>query len=85
MTLQELTYRINLSNNGYIFCPTNAEIACAKANPLEVEFKGGLIFNKGFKPPTYSDPKKGAPKFNFDLEADYEGAILDQQAHYLFD
>lgn len=83
MGLNELLSKIDLCNNGYIFAPTWAEKQCAIANPQAVEFKGGRIFRKGFKPEVFPYIPTKKP-VSFDPGYDAEEAILARQEADLF-
>lgn len=82
MTLAQLLQSLASTNNGYLFAPTAAELACARANPAAVRLVGTMIY------PLDWHAKHGAawnamrpapaPRPLRD-DFDYEGAILTRQ------
>lgn len=80
MKLAELLAGIDLCNNGYIFAPTAAEIATARANPQAVKIIGGVIYPIDRPINPYPRellvPRAYTPN---DGDFDYEGAILARQ------
>jgi hypothetical protein len=82
MTLDQLRASLAATNNGYLFAPSAAELACARAHPDAVRLVGTMIY------PLDWHAKYGkawdamrplaAPRQVRD-EFDYEGAILSRQ------
>ena len=76
--IENLLASIDRTNNGYLFAPTNAELALAKQHPDQVKITNGRIARVSTAIPHYPDSKARAvstPNDGFD----YEGAILARQ------
>lgn len=79
-TINELLDHIDLTNNGYIFAPTEAELQCARNNLDVVKIRGKQISRietkiERFK---YVPQNKKPVTASYDMP-DYEGAILARQ------
>ena len=83
----ELAASLRATNNGYLFAPTAPELACARAHPELFIITGrGTIAPRGFVFEQYPvTPAKVSHARNYDLDFDWEGAILDRQAYLHFD
>ena len=76
--IENLLASIDRTNNGYLFAPTNAELALAKQYPEQVKITNGRIARVTTTIARYPDPAPravSAPNDGFD----YEGAILARQ------
>lgn len=76
--INQLLASIDRTNNGYLFAPTNAEIALAKQHPEAVKITNGRISRVATAIAYYPDPKTRAASPLTD-EFDYENAILARQ------
>jgi len=79
MNAQDLIANLKATNNGYLFAPTNAELATARLHPelFTVSFQG-TISPKGFVFERYSVTP--APRISHARDDfDYEGAIMARQ------
>ena len=79
MDLQTLLASIDLSNNGYLFVPTKAELDCARANQGIVDIRNGRIYR--CTTPTEYFKVAPIPFVRRDpaLDHDWESAILARQ------
>lgn len=78
-TLTDLLASLAMSNNGYLFAPTAAELAVARRHPGAVDIRNGQLHRHGVQP---CHPRQPAPLDWAQLEPqpDYEGAILARQS-----
>ena len=78
-TAQDLMDSINMTNNGYLFAPTPAELAIAQKNTGLFSIRRGQIHKYGVACEHPAPPQKIDWR-NFDEhQPDYEGAILARQ------
>lgn len=82
-TIDDLMASIARTNNGYIFAPSNEELAVALRHKDIVDIRNGQIHKAGVaceypRKPMHASINPGADYF------DYEGAILASQEKYLF-
>ena len=76
--IDKLLASIDRTNNGYLFAPTNAELALARQHPEQVKITNGRIARVKTEIAYYPDPKARASSALND-GFDYEGAILARQ------
>ena len=76
--IHELLASIDRTNNGYLFAPTNAELAIARQYPEQVKITNGRVARVKTEIAYYPDPKTH-PAPSFSHEFDFEGAILARQ------
>ena len=78
--IAELLASIDMSNNGYLFAPSQAEIELACKHKDVVTVERGNIKRCKTVIEYYPDPVKHAtPRFDPLNDYDYEGAILARQ------
>lgn len=77
-TLNDLLASLALSNNGYLWAPSPAELAIARQNPDVVDIRNGQIHRRGVQPCHPAQPKRLDYSL-FQPQPDYEGAILARQ------
>ena len=77
-TLADLLASLAMTNNGYLFAPSPAELAVARQHPEAVDIRAGQIHLSGVQP---CHPRRPAAISWRSLEPapDYEGAILARQ------
>lgn len=76
--IEKLLASIDRTNNGYLFAPTNAELALAMQHPEAVKITNGKISRVATAITYYPDPKARAVNAPNDA-FDHEGAILARQ------
>lgn len=76
--IENLLASIDRTNNGYLFAPTDAELALARQHPGRVKITNGRISRVATAISYYPDPKARASSALND-GFDYEGAILARQ------
>ena len=76
--IENLLASIDRTNNGYLFAPTDAELALARQHPEAVKIINGRIARVSTGIGYYPDPKARAPSTPDD-GFDFEGAILARQ------
>jgi hypothetical protein len=80
LTLDQLLAALQITNNGYLFAPSAAEIRAAVRHPEAVDIRNGQIHRKGAQPPHPAIPAPGKPhRSDFVPDFDFEGAILNRQ------
>lgn len=77
-TIDDLLASLAMTNNGYLFAPTAAELAVATKHPQVVDIRNGQIHRAGVQP---CHPRKPQPlnMSRLQPQPDYEGAILARQ------
>ena len=77
-TIEDLLASLAMTNNGYLFAPSPAELAVAAKHPGVVDIRNGQIHRSGVQPCHPRQPAKIDWSF-LQPQPDYEGAILARQ------
>jgi hypothetical protein len=84
-TADDLSASLAMTNNGYLFAPTAAELAVAVKYPALFSIRLGQIHRYGVACEHPAPPVKFDWKALDPYQPDYEGAILARQEKYMFD
>ena len=84
-TAEDLHASLAMTNNGYLFAPTPAELAVAAKHPDMFSIRRGQIHRYGVACEHPVKPVKVDWKALDPYQPDYEGAILARQEKWMFD